>query len=66
MVIAQLISLDSFVTMSLTVYGKLKFFVDKQFIGDFSVVLMNKKCVKNAICHQESPLVSDSGNSVIM
>ena len=36
--------------MNVTVYGKLKIFVGKQFIGlFFSVILMNKICVKNCI-----------------
>ena len=32
----------------------------------FSVVLMNKKCVKNAFYRRESPSLSDSANSVIV
>ena len=35
MVIAQLISLDLPVTMSVTVYGKLKIFAAKQLSNDF-------------------------------
>ena len=53
--------------MKITVYGKLKIFASKQFIGYFfSVVLMNKKNVlKNAFHRHESPSVSESANSVI-
>ena len=50
MFIGQLIFLDycqSFATMSVMFYVKLKFFVGIQFFDDFFfVVLMNKKCVK--------------------
>ena len=53
--------------MSVTVYGKLEVFVGKQFIRFFfSVVLMDKKCVKNAVHCQESLSVSDSVNSIII
>ena len=66
MVIAQLI-FDLPATVKLMVYGELKIFAGKQFIGlFFSVVLMSKKYVKNAFRRRESPSVSDSVNSVII
>ena len=53
--------------MNVTVYSKVKFFAGKQFIGYFfSVVLMTKKCVRNAFRRRESKSVSDSANSVIV
>ena len=52
--------------MSVTVYGKLKTLQVNNLSDDFSVILINKKCVKNAFHRRESPKVSDSANSVII
>ena len=41
--------------MNVTVYGTLKIFAGKQFIGFFFLVLMNKKCVKKCI---SSPVIT--------
>ena len=54
--------------MSVMVYGKLKLFCRQTIYRMFfSVILMNKKYVKkNELSRQDTPLVPDSANSIII